>query len=482
MPVTTYDVPTGRTGPVTRALWRRFKGDVFLPGDAGYDQHVLGWNRTIESRPAAVAVAADPSDVRGAVLAARDHDLPLAIQATGHGTVVAADGALLLKTSSMADVEIDPLRRVARVGPGAVWTDVNRAAARYGLAGLAGRCGTVGVTGYTLGGGQSWLSRTFGFAADSVVSADVVTADGTMVTATAGHYPGLFWALRGGGGNFGVVTSLEFRLYPVARVFAGMSLYPLDRALDTLAAYRQWALDEPDGMNTAVLLMRLPPSPLVPEPLRGRRVLAIRAFHHGKGGRRLLAPLLDAAGPPLLDGFATRSFPDASAATNGPDAPPMANRQEVEMFRELPDDALDAMVEAGAADSPLAFVELRHWGGAMARPAPDAGPAGHRDVPFSVMAVAPYPTPDRTVVDGHLDRLAGRLRPYATGGTFLTLLTDPTRTRSAFTDANYARLVAVKRTWDPGNFFRLNHNIPPASPGGTVPATQPESDQRRARK
>ena len=436
-------------------------GAVFRPGDAGYDEHRLGWNRTFESRPALIAAARTAHDVRAAVLAARERDLPLAVQATGHGLVVPADGALLLKTTAMTGVEIDPHRRVARVGPGAVWADLNRAAARYGLAGLAGRCSSVGVTGYTLGGGQSWLSRTFGFAADSVVSADVVTADGVALTATARQHPDLFWALRGGGGNFGVVTSLEFRLYPVARVYSGMSLYPLERAFDTLAAYRQWALEEPEAMNSAVLLIRLPQSPLVPEALRGRRVLAIRAFHHGDGGARVLAPLLEAAGPPLLDAYRMRGFPEAGDATNGPDAPPMPNRQEVELFRALPDDVLHAIVEAGAPDSPLAFVEVRHWGGAMADPGPDGGPAGHRDVPFSVMAVAPYLSPDRTAADAALDRLSARLRPHATGGSFLTLLTDHTKTRTAFTAGNYARLSAVKHAWDPTNVFHLGHNIPP---------------------
>ncbi|WP_250038234.1 FAD-binding oxidoreductase [Paractinoplanes maris] len=419
---------------------------MFKPGDPGYDEHRLGWNRSFASHPALIAVAATTDDIPIAVRTAREHDLPLAVQATGHGLVSPTDGALLLKTTALTSVEIDPRRRVARVGPGAVWADVNRAAARYGLAGLAGRCRSVGVTGYTLGGGQSWLSRTYGFAADSVVSADVVTAEGVALTASAEQHPDLFWALRGGGGNFGVVTSLEFRLHPVARVFSGMSFYPIERAFDVLAVYREWALDEPEAMNTAILLIR---------PPGGRRVLAIRAFHHGDEGRRVLGPLLEAAGPPLADAFAMRSFPDASDATNGPDAPPMPNRQEVELFHELPDDVLSAVVEAGAPDSPLAFVEVRHWGGAMARPAPGAGPAGHRDVSFSVMAVAPGPA------DSTLDRLVGRLRPHATGGSFLTLLTDPARTRTAFTAPNHARLTTVKRTWDPTNFFRTGHNISP---------------------
>ncbi len=455
-----------RAGAALRSLRPGFHGALYLPGEPGYDHERLGWNRVIDSRPALVAVAAGPEDVQAAVIAAREHGLPLAIQATGHGTVVAADGALLLKTSQMATVAIDAQRRTARVGPGAVWHQVNGAAARFGLGSLAGRCSTVGVTGYTLGGGTGWLSRRFGFAADSVVCAELVTADGRRVSASADEHPDLFWALRGGGGNFGVVTSLAFQLYPAAQLFAGMSLYPLERAFETMATYRQWALDEPDELNSAVLVMRLPPAPSIPEAFRGRRLLAIRAFYLGgeEQGRRLLAPLLEAAGPPLLDGFAMRSFPEASAATNGPDVPPIAARQYVELFQELPDPALHAIVEAGGSDaaSPLAFIELRHWGGAMARPGPDAGPAGGRDIQFSVMAVAPYMSPDRQPVDAHLNTLATRLEPYATGGSFLNLQLDPGRTKSAFAPEHYARLVAVKRAWDPTNVFRLNHNIAPA--------------------
>jgi FAD/FMN-containing dehydrogenase len=462
--MTDYPSQTGNVGRVVQALRRSFAGELYLPGDSGYDTERLGWNRNIDARPAILAAAVSVADVQAALTAAREHGLPLAIQATGHGAVVASDGALLLKTSRMASVEIDPDRPAACVGPGAVWGQVNPAAARFGLASLAGRSATVGVTGYTLGGGTGWLSRAFGFAADSVVRAEVVTADGRLVVASAGENADLFWALRGGGGNFGVVTSLEFRLYPAAQFFAGASLYPLDRAFETMATYRQWALEEPDEMNSAVLLARLPPHPSVPEPLRGKLLLTIRAFYLGgeDAGRQALAPLLEAAGPALLDGFGMRGFVEAAAATNGPDAPPGAAGQYAELFQAVPDDAIRAMVEAAdAADSPLAFVELRHWGGAMARPGPDAGPAGARDAPFSVMAVAPYQAGERERAVSYLDSMAARLDPYATGGSFLNLEIDPARTTSAFTAQNYARLVQVKRKWDPDNFFRLNHNISP---------------------
>lgn len=461
-PYTNIDTNASR---VLQSLRQHFTGGLYLPGDPGYNFERLGWDRTIESRPALVATAAHATDIQAAIVAAREYDLPLAVQATGHGTVVATDGALLLKTSPMAEVEIDPLRRTARVGPGALWHQVNAVAAEFGLAALAGRCATVGVTGYTLGGGTGWLSRKYGYAADSVLRAEVVTADGRTVTASADENPDLFWALRGGGGNFGVVTALEFRLYPVAQVFAGMSLYPLDRAFETLAAYRQWAFEEPDESNSAVMLIRMPGHPSVPQPLRGKRLLAIRAFYIGAEaqGRQLMSPLLEAAGPPLLSGFGMKSFPEASAVTNGPDAPPMAARQYVELFHEVPDDAIHAMIAAGGEehDSPFAFVELRHWGGAMAKLGPGTGPAGARDVPFSVMAVAPYMSEERALVDAQINDFATRMEPYATGGSFLNLQTNHTRTRSAFTAANYGRLVQVKRAWDSSNFFRFNHNIAP---------------------
>jgi hypothetical protein len=466
--------PRPAASRAVRALRDRFDGPVLTPDDDGYDAARLGWNRTIDSRPAVVAVAGTTTDVRTALRVARDHDLPVAVQSTGHGTVAAADGALLLHTGHLKALHVDPLRRTATVGPGVVWDEVNRAALPYGLAPLSGRCASVGATGYTLGGGTGWLSRRFGYAADSVLGAQVVTADGRSVHTGPDEHPDLFWALRGGGGNFGVVTSLEFRLYPAPVTWGGQSFYPVERAAEVFAAYRDWAADEPDELNSAVLVLRLPPSPAVPEPLRGRQVLAVRAFHlgHEAAGRRALAPLLDAAGPALHDGFAVRPFPLASHATNGPDVPPIALRQYVEFFHQLPADAIDATVDAGAApDSPLAFVELRHWQGAISRPPADHGPAGARDVPFSVMAVAPCQAAGPAPVDAHVDRLAQRLAPHSTGEAFLNLLTDPRRTSDAFTAENYERLGGIKADWDPDNVFHLHHTIPPVTPARRTRST-----------
>ncbi len=454
-------------------------GRVVLPGDSDYDAARVGWNRTVDSRPGLVLEATGLRDVLAAVRVSRHRGVDLAVQATGHGTLTPADGQLLLKTTAMARVVIDADRRLARVGPGATWHEVNAATTRHGLGSLAGRCGTVGVTGYTLGGGAGWLARTYGYAADSVVSADLVLADGRLVTVDRDAHPDLFWAIRGGSGNFGVVTSLTFRLYPAERVYGGMSFYPAAVAPEVLAAYRTWSADEPDGMNTAVLLMRLPPAPQVPKPLRGRQVVAIRVFTltDERTARRQLAPLLRAAGPPLHDGFAVRDFDAASRATNGPDVPPLPHRQLVHLYDDLPEALLDVLVRDGLGPlAPFAFVELRHWGGAMARPGPDHGPAGHRDTPWSVMAVAPYLQPDRRQTDDRLDGFDTALAAHATGGSFLTLLTEPDRTSTAFTTANFARLRELKRIYDPDRYFHPSHTIAPAPT--TAPAGAPHPGAR----
>jgi FAD/FMN-containing dehydrogenase len=372
---------------VMEELRKTVRGGIFRPGDDRYDFERRSWHLAIDPRPAIIVEAADRADVRACLVAAREHGVPFAVQATGHGTLTPADGGVLVKTSKLVAVEVDPQRRTARVGPGTRWSAVIDAAAPFGLAPLSGTA-SIGVTGYTLGGGLGWLSRTYGFAADSLIRTEVVTADGRVVAASAGEHPDLFWALRGGGANFGVVTSLEFHLYPVAWVYAGMSLHAIDRAPATLARYRDWAGEEPDQLTTAVTLLQMPPAPEVPEPVRGRRVLAVRALYLGEAepAERLLRPLLDAAGPPIMNGFRSMTFPETSTIT-GPPPPPTAVAQHLDLFRELPDAALDVLLDTAGegAGSPAAAVELRHWGGAMSRPSPDAGPAGHRDLPFSAL-------------------------------------------------------------------------------------------------
>jgi FAD/FMN-containing dehydrogenase len=389
---------------IERDILRTFCGPVYRPGDHAYNTARATWNGALEQRPVLIAEALGARDVQAAVVAARTHGLPFAVQATGHGTRTACDGGLLLKTSPMAEVRVDPDRQIARVGPGAKLGDVVAAAAPFGLAPIAGSHASVGVAGFTLGGGYGPLSRRHGFAADNLLLADVVTADGERLTATADRNADLFWALRGGGGNFGVVTGMEIRLHPLETTFSATASFGAEYAAETLAFYRDWAPTQPLGLTTSVVL-------------GGEETFAIRAHAHGADAARALRPLFDVAGPRL-------GFEDTVGGT----AP-----MRFLMFRELPEIAGTTANE----------IEVRYWGGAMAE---GDAPVGHRDAPFSV------------TVDGTDEALAAQ----ATGGSFLNFLSDTTRTETAYTPADYARLHVVKRAYDPDNVFALGHNIAPA--------------------
>ncbi|TDB81436.1 FAD-binding oxidoreductase [Actinomadura sp. KC216] len=377
-----------------------------------------------------VIEATGTADVRAAILTARDRGLPLTVQATGHGTLVPPDEGLLLKTSRMARVLVDPSRRVARVGPGARWSDVIAAAAPLGLAPLSGSHASVGVAGYTLGGGVGWLSRRYGFAADHLLRAGVVTADGRALTADRDRNADLFWALRGGSGNFGVVTSLEFRLHPVSTVYGGAAMFPADRAGDVLTRFRDEAATRPDALSVSIA---------VTDHAEHGRVVIVRGVYAGPAeeGERALRSLCRVGGRPLHNDF--RTMPYAETESLGSTAP-----HHFHLVADLPDPLIAAIAGSGASG-----IEIRHWGGAMARPDADAGPVGHRDVPFSL-------TIDGSAAD------AAPLAAYSTGGSFLNFLHDTSRTATAYTPENFRRLREVKRAYDPQNVFHRNHNIKPA--------------------
>ena len=357
--------------------------------------------------------AAAPADVRRAVLTARARGLRVAVRATGHGTLAepSAD-TLVIDTSRMRSVLVDPDRRTARVGPGATWGDVIEAAAPFGLAPVAGTNATVGVTGFTLGGGHGFLSRKHGLAADNLTRAEVVTADGELLSAREDRRSGLFWALRGAGGNFGVATSLELRLHPAPEVFGGMARFDRGLAPHLLARFREYAM--PEALNVSVVV--------TPD------AVALRGVYAGGADDawRALAPLFLAE--PFEDTF--RTMPYGETGTIGGTAP-----RRFELLRDVPVDAILRTAETAGA------VEVKRWGGAIAR---GNTPAGHRQVPFSV------------TVDGE-DISA--LTPHVTGGSFLNFLKDPSRTRDAYTAADFARLLELKRAYDPDNLFGVGHSI-----------------------
>ncbi|GAB3410584.1 FAD-binding oxidoreductase [Flindersiella endophytica] len=383
----------------------------------------------VEPGALTVVEATAPADVRAAVNLAIDRGLPFAVEGTGHGTLARPESGVLLKTGLMDQVRIDPVRQVAEVGPGARWSQVIEAAAPYGLAPLSGNTPSVGVAGFTLGGGVGWLAREYGFAADSLLRADVVTADGQSRVASAAENPDLFWALRGAGANFGVVTSLEFRLYPAAIVYGGTATFPASRAADVLAFFRNW--EQPSSLTVFLVV--------TPDALVVRGVYAGSAAD----GERALRPLWRVAGASLANEF--RVMPYADVATIGGTAP-----HAFELYDDLPDDLIGTLSDP---DAGFNAVEVRRWGGAMAAPSPVSGaapgPVGHRDVPFSL------------TIDGPAE-VASRLRTHSTGGSFLNFLHDRTRTADAYTPWNHTLLRELKRVYDPANRFGLSHNIPPA--------------------
>lgn len=417
-------------GQLVHLLETQVRGAVHVPGDAGYDEQ----GSSYRGAPALIVEATCAADVRAAVLGARHAGLDLVVQSTGHGTHDAPDGSLLLRTSAMRTVLVDPDRRVAHVGPGVRWSEVIAAAEPFGLAPLSGDTPSVGVVGYTLGGGLSWLSRAYGFAADSLLRAQLVTADGRMVTADAHHHAELFWALRGGGGNFGVVTDLDIRLHPVPTVFGGVAEFPVERAAGLLRHLERHGDGLPDELSVSIVV--------------GRTSVLVRGVYAGTeaAGRQALAPLLATAGEPLSDTF--RAMPYRDVASIGGTPP-----RGFEMVRYLSDDLITDIVDTVTRpDSQVEAVEIKHWGGAIARPDhPAPGPVSHRDARFVLKLNGPA-------------QACAPITAHATGGSFLNFLGDTTRTHTAYTVENLRRLQAVKATYDPTNVFRRGHVIPQVSP------------------
>src|SRR4051812_1645682 len=356
-------------------------GAVALPGDDGYDAARSGFNLSLDQRPAAVVYPADASEVAEVVRAARRLGLRVAGQSTGHNAGPLGDlsGTILVKTSGMGGVAIDASSRIARVGAGVVWEDVVDAAAPHGLCALHGSSPTVGVAGYSLGGGMGWLARSHGLQTNSLTAVELITPDGELVRTDAEHDPELFWALRGGGGNFGIVTALEFRLYELTEVYAGFMVWDWSEAARVLPVYAAWAADAPDHVTTSFRIMQLPPLPEIPEPIRGRSIVIIDGAVQGDPA--VLEPLR-ALGPEI-DTFATIPAPALVRLHQDPEEP-MPYRSDTALIESLPAAGVEALLQMAGpkSGSPLAIVELRQMGGALARRASGHGAVGGIDAQF----------------------------------------------------------------------------------------------------
>ena len=438
-------------------------GPVTDPGDEDYDAARAAWQLVVDQRPAIVVEADDAEDVASAVRFARTHGLRVAPQGTGHNAspMGSLEGTLLLRTHRMRGVEIDATGRRARVQAGALWMDVAGAAAEHGLAALAGSSPDVGVVGYSLGGGIGWLARKYGMAANSILAIELVTADGRHVRTDADHDPELFWALRGGGGNFGVVTALEFRLYPVATVYAGMLAWPIERGAEILKAWTRFAADAPREVTTSIRLISIPPMPEIPEVVRGRSFVLIDGAVAGDEARgaRVLAPLRGLG--PELDTFGVMPAAALQHIHMDPEQP-VPGLSDHTMLAELDDAAIDRFVDMAGigAGSPLMFVELRQLGGALAEPADGAGAISRLEGAYAFFAIGiPVDPAAGAAIEAHLPLVREVLRPYETGRAYSNFSERPADLSSMFDDATYHRLVAVKDRFDPQDVFQANQPL-----------------------
>jgi len=435
--------------------------DIARPGEPGYE--IGRANTIVQEQPFGVVTARSAAEVQEAVRYAAAHDLPVAVQATGHAYTTPADGALLISTRAMTGISIDAAHRTARVEAGVQAGALIDAAAEHGLAPITGAARTVSIVGLTLGGGFGPLGRLYGYAADHVRELDVVTADGSLVTASPTQNADLFWATRGGRGNFGVVTAMVVDLVPVTRLYGGGLYFSASSTAHVLELYRSWVDTVPDELSSSFALLRLPPLDVIPEPIRGKFVLHVRIAYTGdaESGEALVRPLREAA-PALIDDVREMPYTAVASIHNDPEEPgPFVERSA--LLRSL--DALDVLLELAGpdADPPLSLVELRHLGGAVARPPARPSAVGFRDAAFTVFA-GTVGLPDLVEpAEEFLDRLMKALSPWRVGGPYVSFLSGPdlATVSAAYKPADYQRLRKIKAAYDPTNLFRVNHNIAP---------------------
>jgi FAD/FMN-containing dehydrogenase len=444
------------------------RGDVVTPGETGYRQACRIWNGAHDDRrPALVVRCAGATDVIAAVGFARSNDLTIAVRGGGHSVAgfSSCDDGIVIDLSPMAGVRVDPAAARATVGGGAVWADVDHETQAHGLATTGGLVSTTGVAGFTLGGGIGWTMRKFGLACDNLAAADVVTADGRLVHASETENADLLWGLRGGGGNFGIVTQFEFDLHPLGpTIYAGPIFYPAQAARDLLRAFRDWAGEAPDEITALVNLTTAPPLPVIPEEWHGRKVAALIAACTGpvdegealvRTFREVAEPIADLLGPmpyqviqTLIDPLWVKGIHSYFKATN---------------LARLDDELVDRLCEVHlAAPGPQCEIHVHQMGGAVGRVADGATAFAERSMPFVLNAVTGWHDPAvgtahrewaRTAIDAASDASTGR--------AYVNFLADTDAARTSYSEDTYTRLVSLKNDYDPTNVFRLNQNIEP---------------------
>ncbi|HSB15751.1 MAG TPA: FAD-binding oxidoreductase [Bryobacteraceae bacterium] len=446
-----------------------FNGEVLLPGNDAYESARKIWNAMIDKRPALIARSATTTDVVRAVNFARDNGLLLAVRGGGHNIAgnAVCDGGLMIDLSKMKAARVDPARRRVTIEGGATLADLDAATQAHGLATPVGINSTTGVAGLTLGGGFGWLSRKYGMTVDNLESAEVVTAAGEVVRASATEHLDLFWALRGGGGNFGVVTRFEFRLHPVGPdVLSGLIVYPISEAKSVLQQYRDFIARAPEELSVWTVLRQAPPLPFLPEKVHGKEIIALALIYAGdpKQGEPLIEPLRR-FGTPLGEHVGAQPYVAWQQTFDPLLTPGARNYWKSHNLSTIKDALIDTIIAYTLKlPSPQTEIFLGAIGGATTRPAPDAMAYAHRDAKFVMNVHGRWeePADDKRVIAWARD-FFNACAPFASGGVYVNFLTadEVDRVRSAY-GPNYDRLAQVKRKYDPKNLFRVNQNIVPA--------------------
>jgi FAD/FMN-containing dehydrogenase len=444
------------------------RGEILLPGDGAYESARKIWNAMIDKRPALIARCAAMSDIVHAVNFARDNALLLAVRGGGHniaGNAVCDDG-IVIDLSQMKAASVDAEKRRVTIEGGATLADLDAATQAHGLATPVGINSTTGVAGLTLGGGFGWLSRKYGMTIDNLESAEVVTAAGEVVRASSVDHPDLFWALRGGGGNFGVVTRFEFRLHPVGpNVLSGLIVYPLSEAKSVLQRYRDFVGKAPDDLSVWTLLRQAPPLPFLPKEVHGKGIVALALLYAGdpKQGEPLIEPLRR-FGTPVGEHVGVQPYTAWQQAFDPLLTAGARNYWKSNNFSTLNDGLFDAVIEyVGRLPTPQCEIFFGALGGAAARPNPDSAAYPHRDAQFVMNFHGRWENPaDDARCIGWARDFFNASAPFASGGVYVNFLTadEGDRVRAAY-GSNYHRLVQVKRKYDPKNLFRMNQNIKP---------------------
>ncbi len=453
-----------------RALRRELRGAVLVPGDPGYDDARRVYNGRVDRRPAAIARCAGPADVLAALRFARGEGLRPAVRGGGHSAAGhgVCEGGLVIDLSAMKGVRVDPARRTVRAQAGLTWGELDHETQAFGLATPGARISSAGIAGVTLGGGYGWLMRRHGLAVDNLLSVELATADGRLATASASENPELFWGLRGGGGNFGIATSLVYRLHPVGPlVTGGMAFWPAERHAEVLRFYRGLMSAAPDDLSALCNFLLLPPAPFVPPHRVGTPVVAIAVCHTGtpEEARRDLSPLGE-LGEPLIDRIGPMPYLRLQRMYDAAGVFGRRTHGRCGHLAGLGDGAVDALAEhAARIPSPYSIVMVSALGGAVARVGEHDTAFGHRRTPFDAAVDAVWTDPrDDARHFRWADDAWRAVRPF-TAGVYVNELGDegPERVREAYPPATFRRLAALKAAWDPDNLFRLNQNVPPSA-------------------